>query len=259
MIVVTGSEGFIGRNLVSELKHRGEYVFEIDPNKSFPDVEMEVSSVTHIYHLGAISSTTETDVEKLYKHNVEFSVRLFEIAIDYGIPVSYASSAAVYGNGQGPINLYGASKLTVDLWVQNNIDRFKSIRGYRFFNVYGEGEEDKIKVGQASPISTFFHQAKTTGQIKLFETHDGCRDFIWVGDVCRIMLEDERQSGIYDCGTRDPQYFHMIANWVAEKTGAEIIKIPTPDSIKKNYQERSCAQETDGKCISVKDYISRLE
>lgn len=257
MIVVTGAEGFIGKNLVKllEEKHPSECLLQIDIDDPYK-YQWMAKNVSHVYHLGAISSTTETDFEKLYAHNTFYSICLFEWCIEHQIPVSYASSAATYGNGKGPINLYGASKLTVDIWVQNNINRFKSVHGYRFFNVYGEGEDHKI--GQASPISTFIKQAKETGQIKLFETHDGCRDFIWVGDVCRIMINDLRPSGIYDCGTRSPQYFSTVANLVAQKYGAEIIRIPTPEHIKQNYQEKTCATETDGACLSVEDYINSL-
>lgn len=257
MIIVTGANGFIGKNLIKRLeeKHPDEFVAKIDLN--WPDGYLAVPDpmlVTHVYHLGAISSTTETDFKKLYKYNVEYSVNLFEWCIEHQIPVSYASSAAVYGNDKGPINLYGASKLTVDIWVRDNIDRFKSVHGYRFFNVYGEGEDHKV--GQSSPVSAFIKQAKETGQIKLFETHDGLRDFIWVGDVCRIMMDEKRPSGIYDCGTRFPQYFSHIARLIAKKYGAEIVRIPTPEHIKKNYQYKTCASETDGKCISIGDYIS---
>lgn len=254
MIVVTGASGFIGTNLIKRLSGT---IASIDIDGAYNYLMLDPKKITHVYHLGAISSTTETDFEKLYKHNVYYSISLFEWCIKHQIPVSYASSAATKGNGQGPINLYGASKLTVDIWAQNNIERFKSVHGYRFFNVYGEGEDHKI--GQASPVSTFIKQAKETGQIKLFQTHDGCRDFIWVGDVCRIMLEENRPSGIYDCGTRRPQYFSWIAHLVAEKYGAEIVRIPTPEHIQKTYQERTCATETDGMCISVEDYLASID
>lgn len=259
MIVVTGADGFIGKNIIDQLKiiHPDTFiaVTDIKTHKHYLWIS-NPENVEHVYHLGAISSTTESDVGKIYTYNIKASIDLFEWCIEHQIPVSYASSAATKGNGQGPINLYGASKLMVDIWVQNNIERFKSVHGYKFFNVYGQGEDHKI--GQASPVSTFIKQAKETGQIKLFQTHDGCRDFIWVGDVCRIMLEESRPSGIYDCGTGNPQYFSSIANLVAEKYGAEIIRIPTPDHIKQNYQEKTCATETDGACISVEDYINSL-
>lgn len=260
MIIVTGANGFIGKNLIERLEvlHPNEFIAKIDIDAPYnfriiPDPMI----VTHVYHMGAISSTTEMDIEKIYKYNIKYSIDLFEWCIEHRIPVSYASSAATKGNGDGPINLYGASKLTVDLWVENNINRFKSVHGYRFFNVYGKGEDHKI--GQGSPISTFIKQAKETGQIKLFNTHDGCRDFIWVGDVCRIMLSETRRSGIYDCGTRRPRYFSWIAHLVAKKYGAEIVRIPTPEHIKKTYQEKTCAIETDGLCISVDDYLSSID
>ena len=257
MIVVTGSEGFIGKSLVKELWRRGERVFEIDRHNKDAYKDIVPHNVDMVYHLGALSSTTETNVDDIYNLNIKYSIDLFNWCIQNSIPVSYASSASVYGNGKGPLNYYALSKLTVDLWVKDNLDRFKSIKGYRFFNVYGEGEDHKG--GQASPITQFTKQAKETGAIKVFsEDGNGVRDFIWVGDVCRIMIEDGRSSGIYDVGTKDPMSFTSVAKTVAAKYNASIITIPFPSHLKEKYQFYTCASETDGKCISVKDYIDGL-
>ena len=129
-------------------------------------------------HMGAISSTTETNEEALNSYNVEFSIRLFEKAIEHGIPVKYASSASVYGNrddgGLDPLNLYAKSKVAVDLWVSENIDRFDLIQGFRFFNVYGLGEEHKGN--QRSPVSKFAEQAVQNGVIEIFEGSENCRE-----------------------------------------------------------------------------------
>ena len=53
------------------------------------------------------------------KSNTEFSLNLFQLAIEHQIPVKYASSASVYGmtnDTMNPLNYYAISKLTVDYW-----------------------------------------------------------------------------------------------------------------------------------------------
>ena len=102
--------------------------------------------------------------------NVEFSQWILEQAIKYKIPIKYASSASVYGHTlteMNPLNYYAISKLTVDYWVQDHMDEFELVQGFRYFNVYGEGEEDKGD--QASPVHKFTKQIKEDGKIKLFE------------------------------------------------------------------------------------------
>jgi ADP-L-glycero-D-manno-heptose 6-epimerase len=212
-----------------------------------------------IIHQGAISSTTETNINKIHSWNVDYSLLLFEHAIQYGIPVKYASSASVYGNQQGifnPLNYYAISKLQVDYWVIDNLDKFSSIQGFRYFNVYGDGEEDKGD--QASPVSKFTKQIKETGKLKLFEGSDNfLRDFICVNDVVKIVLCNNKPSGVYDLGTSKPVSFQYVAECVSEKYNGEIEYVPFPDHLKGKYQDYTCAKNEwdDYEFISIRDYL----
>lgn len=262
MLVVTGSKGFIGSNLVKQIKEKyANEVVEIDIDNKEEIFDLDWSEIKHIFHMGAISSTTEKDVRKFYEYNVDYTIRLLEKCIEHSVAISYASSASVYGNLRGginPLNQYALSKTTVDMWVEDHNAEFTNfVRGYRFFNVYGEGEDHKGD--QASPIHKFVKQAKETGKIEIFdEDGDGCRDFVWVGDVCRILVDDERDSGIYDLGTCNPLHFSEVAEMVAEKFDAEVVKIPFPEHLQNKYQYHTCADETDARNKWVKDYINEL-
>ena len=220
MIILTGYEGFIGKAFEKKLDPENLYRVGQSGADLFLEQYEDWDKVELILHQGAISSTVETDLNKIHKYNVDFSIKLFEKAIEHQIPVKYASSASVYGTSSNyemnPLNYYAISKLQVDYWVLDNIDKFKSIQGFRYFNVYGDGEEKKGD--QASPVSKFTKQLFESGKLKLFKgSTNYFRDFICVDDIVNIVLDNDKPSGIYDLGTSDPVSFEQVAEWVSAK------------------------------------------
>jgi len=260
VIIVTGSEGFIGKNFINAIKK--DEILSIDRHNchNFLSKFKDWDKVTLILHQGALSSTTEKNIRLLYNYNINYSINLFEKAIQYNIPVKYASSASVYGNMNGvfnPINHYALSKLQVDYWVQDNIDRFSLIQGFRYFNVYGNGEEHKGN--QASPVSKFSWQAEENGIIKLFENSDlFIRDFICVKDVVDIVLNNSKSSGIYDLGTSNPISFQEVAEHVGYLYNSSIETIPFPKHLIGKYQTYTCAKKEwgDYKFTTVEEYLN---
>lgn len=114
MILVTGHKGFIGRNLKKYLEDQGDWVYGFDavdgdPIELAKDVPWE--KITKIYHQGAISNTTELDVLKVMRWNVQSSVEIFEKAIKHKIPVHYASSGSVYGQSMAVHKTYDYNPL----------------------------------------------------------------------------------------------------------------------------------------------------
>ena len=244
MIILTGIDGFIAKYVRSHLNGAILYLTEdncFDILKNF----RAWPSVKYIYHLGAISDTTCADIPKIYKYNIQFTLELFQKAIQYRIPVRYASSASIYGNLSNkinPLNYYSMSKATIDLWVEDNIKSFSHIQGLRFFNVYGNGEEKKGN--QASPISKFRKEIKEKGTITIFEDSD-CfyRDFICVEDVADIMVHNKLGSGIYDLGTSKPISFATVARLVQQRYGGTIQTISFPEHLVGKYQTSTKARE----------------
>jgi ADP-L-glycero-D-manno-heptose 6-epimerase len=242
MIILTGSSGFIGQNF---LKHLSDTVIPVEKDDCFRFLRTftEWDKVKLIIHQGALSSTTERNIYTLHHHNVAFTLQLFEYALRYEIPVKYASSASVYGNTQGeinPLNYYAITKLQIDYFVRDNLDRFPLIQGFRYFNVYGQGEDHKGD--QASPISKFTKQIRETGKLQLFEGSEGfLRDFVCVDDVVDVVLNNGAGSGIYDLGTGKPISFQEVAELVTKKEGGTIEYIPFPDHLVGKYQTHTSA------------------
>jgi ADP-L-glycero-D-manno-heptose 6-epimerase len=260
LIILTGSEGFIGKNFLKALDGQRILIVNQQDCHYFLSNFNAWDQVKLILHQGAISSTTEKNVRLLYNYNIEFTLALLEKARDHSIPIKYASSASVYGNMDGifnPINHYALSKLQIDYWVQDHIDEFVSIQGFRYFNVYGDGEDHKGD--QASPVSKFTKQIKETGSLKLFEGSDQFkRDFVCVNDVVDIVLNNDKPSGIYDLGTSNPISFADVANAVAARYNGSIEIVPFPDHLVGKYQSYTCAKPEWGnhRFTTLEEYLN---
>lgn len=271
MKLVTGHKGFIGRNLVKYLEAQGDKVYGFDavdgdPIEQAKDVPWD--EITQVYHLGAISNTTELDVLKVQRWNVESSIQIMEWAIMKNIPVTYASSGSVYGNSMyrtrqyeyNPLNYYALSKLTVDYWVKENLSRFKApVVGLRYFNVYGMDEKKDDFC--TSPVYRFSEQAKATGVIKIFEGSEKTyRDFVCVEDVVQLTARRYREHGTYDVGCGTAISFLDVAIMVAKKYNATIQFIPFPEIIKGKYQKYSLARpHFDGHdFVQVHEFVQRM-
>ena len=258
MIILTGDEGFIGKKFLEKLSDKE--VIKVEKRNSWHFRTFnQWQEVELILHQGAISDTTCTNLKAFNHFNVEFTEWLCEQAIKYQIPIKYASSASVYGNTSdtiNPLNYYAISKVISDYWVQDHMDEFKLIQGFRYFNVYGDGEDHKGD--QASPVSKFTKQIKETETLKLFKGSDRyLRDFIYVDDVVDIVLNNDKPSGIYDLGTSNPISFQEVGELVAKKYNGTIEYIPFPKHLEGKYQEYTRAKKEwgDYKFKTVEDYI----
>lgn len=272
MIVVTGGEGFIGGNLITELIIRGYFGDNENPDKDIISLDiknMELDNIFNwlmqhgteidaVFHLGAITDTTEFDRNKFDQFNVASSMYIWNICSAYKIPLIYASSAATYGDGSlgfddeediirlQPLNPYGWSKQQFDVWAEMQDLHPPFWCGLKFFNVYGFGEAHKGKM--ASMVFHTFNQIDDSKKVKLFKSHrpeynDGgqLRDFIYVDDivdVCIWMFENKPESGIYNVGTGKARTFNALAEAVFMALGQKIniSYINTPLNIRDKYQ-----------------------
>jgi len=246
-ILVTGSNGFIGKNMVDALTPHHE-VFKNEWGMSFP----KVKGLDWVIHLGAISSTTETDISRICRQNVEFSIKLYEECIKNNVKFQFASSASVYGiesefketSPINPQNHYARSKALFERYVEFRKAPITT-QVFRYFNVYGPQEEHKGS--QASPHTRFMYQAKTGDKIKLFKGSDKFfRDFIHVNQVVRNHQKffNIEESGVWNFGTGIERSFQDVATEVSLRTGADIEYIDFPENLKGNYQKFTKADTT---------------
>jgi ADP-L-glycero-D-manno-heptose 6-epimerase len=238
-----------------------------------------------LYHMGACSSTTETDMKYLQENNVEYSIALARWCLNNNVRYVYASSAATYGDGElgfdddislipklKPLNKYGFSKQLFDLWViENNYsDKFA---GLKYFNVYGPNENHKGDM--RSMVNKTYGQIVETGKLKLFkslkpEYNDGeqMRDFVYVKDAVDMTIffdaENEigkSRNGIFNIGSGEASTWIRLATAIFKALNREpdIEFIDMPDSMKDQYQYYSKANLTKLRNAGYKNRIMTLE
>ena len=281
MIVVTGAAGFIGSCLVSRLNKAGydNIVVVDDFSKTEKAKNLEGKTliskvgrkdfiswlkdfggeVDFIYHIGARTDTTEFNKQIFDELNVNYSIDIWNLCVEFNIPLVYASSAATYGLGEFgykddhnvipnlvPLNPYGDSKNDFDKWVLKQTKTPPFWAGLKFFNVYGPNEYHKGRM--ASVIFHTFRQINENGGMKLFRSHnpdytDGgqLRDFVYVKDVvevCLFLMNDKPTSGIYNLGSGKARTFLDLAKNTFKNVGKpeNIDFIDTPIDIRDKYQ-----------------------
>lgn len=246
-ILVTGHRGFIGSHMYDTLKRDGYEVFGHDMDDPRPNIY----NFDWVIHMGAISSTTETNVEKIMRYNYDFSCDLLDECIFRNVNFQFASSASIYGLNKrfsedspvDPRTPYSWSKYMFERYALKQTRNLKRsvIQMFRYFNVYGDNEEHKGT--QASPYTQFRLQKEKSGKIKLFHNSENYyRDFIPVKDIVNYHRRffNVEESGIWNLGTGEVKSFYEVALNVT----APIEYIPMPENLKHSYQEFTCADLT---------------
>lgn len=288
-ILITGCSGFIGRHAVSYALKNGYGVVGLDikdlgvshPNLRFirgsitdnKAVQRAAKGCDYVVHLAAATSLPDFqyNLYRDYGINVVGFLNVIEAARKNKCrKFVYASSSAVYldeYSEESEIDIrklrnhYGKSKLIDDAISDSYIDSGNlSAVGLRYFNIYGPGEEVKLR---PSPVTQFIASKKKGDTITLFGDGKQAKDFIHIDDVIRItfkLMASRRSLGVYNVGTGIATSFLSVARMMKPK---RILFVKNPYKSSYIYylkaDTKRLLKEIGGyKFISVKDGVSRL-
>jgi ADP-L-glycero-D-manno-heptose 6-epimerase len=281
-VLVTGAAGFIGSALVWALNQRGVEKILVADRVDHPEKQRNIAllrfdglldpdellrgvvershrldQIRTVFHLGACSSTTETDVEYLKRNNYQYTKELAAWALARNARFIYASSAATYGDGaEGmedgaehldryhPLNAYGCSKHLFDLYARDQ-GLFDRIVGLKYFNVFGPNEDHKGEM--RSLANKAFEEIQKTGCIKLFKSYhrdhkDGefGRDFLYVKDAVEMTLyfAESETAGLFNIGSGEIHTWNQLAHaiFAALDVPPKIKYIAMPEELRGRYQ-----------------------
>ncbi|MBD3427170.1 MAG: ADP-glyceromanno-heptose 6-epimerase [Candidatus Omnitrophica bacterium] len=318
MIVLTGGAGFIGSCFLRKLNDEGItdilVVDQLDRSEKWRNLlgkkyrdyrqkdeflslveENSIPSPKAVVHMGACSSTTETDSDIFIKDNYEYSKKLARWALSRKAPFLYASSAATYGNGSSgykddeggldslrPLNMYGYSKHMFDLWAREE-SLLGKMTGIKFFNVFGPNEYHKGEM--MSVICKKYPELVKDDRITLFKSYreeypDGGqkRDFVYIKDTIEVMwflFTNPNITGIYNLGSGRARSWNDLARAMftahygtAENEG-KIEYVDMPGELRPKYQyyteadltklrEAGCDHQFMSLEEAVRDYVRYL-
>ncbi|MBF0182892.1 MAG: ADP-glyceromanno-heptose 6-epimerase [Magnetococcales bacterium] len=302
MYIVTGGAGFIGSNIVAGLNqeghnhilvvdnlHKGDKFLNLrdlniadfmDKNEFRERVRhgyFQDKAIKAIFHQGACSDTMEYDGRYMMDNNFTYSKEVLQLALDKGVPLIYASSAAVYGasttfvedpQNEKPLNVYGYSKLLFDRHVEQLRPQIHStVVGLRYFNVYGPREQHKGRM--ASMVYQLYQQLRSSGVAQLFAGSGGYgdgeqrRDFISVADVVRINLSLARKNNLQavcNVGTGLSRSFNDIARHLCHLLGQGSIHYKAmPEGLAKKYQNFTEADVSRLRSLGFAEPFTTLE
>ncbi len=236
--LVTGGAGFIGSHIVRGLLKRGDHVVVLDNlstgrRSNLDDLAVEfiegdirdrdvvrraMHAVEVVHHHAAYISSPGSleEPEECYEINLIGSVNVLAAARRAGVRrVVMASSAAVYGEAEGPVGEqdgadpgtpYAASKLAMEGAAALYTRTFQiPTICLRYFNVYGPRQSLESAYAAAIPIFITAMLGKESATI--YGDGGQSRDFVYVEDVvhANILASEVRGSegGVFNIASGD--------------------------------------------------------
>lgn len=169
-ILITGSNGFIGKNLKSHLQEiENVEIVEYDKNDSFEKIEKNITDIDFIFHLAGINRPQTK--EEFYQGNTDLTKKIVDLIKDKNIPLVITSSIQATKD-----NDYGKSKKLAEDYIKENLKKYYI---YRLHNVFGKW----CMPNYNSVVATFCYNIANDLEITINDENT-CLDLIYIDDVC---------------------------------------------------------------------------
>lgn len=291
-ILVTGSSGFIGSHIAADAVRQEYSVVGIDIKKYGHEqkgVDFRLGDVAdrkfvraivkegfdYIIHLAAetVSLEFERNLQRAYDVNVGGFLNVIDAAREFGCRhFLYASSSYVYFpdnrfsedlvlDFKVRRNHYAKSKMINEMLADSYHDVYKMrTTGFRFFNVYGDGEESKNDY--TSIVTKFLNFNKKGETLTLYGDGTQAKDLVNIDDVSRIMfmMIDKSKHTVYNIGTGKEIAYKDVAAWI-NKDNVKCVPNPltTYQSFSRSDNRRLFDTIGEYKFIQVKEWIEKAK
>jgi len=190
-ILVTGSKGFIGRNLVRHLKSNSLHtIFEFSREDLLEDLEKIINKIDIVFHLAGLNKKTNN--EDFKKVNNKLTRKICKIIEkNVNTKIYYASSTQAEMN-----NEYGSSKKESEKIILelNNFHKNK-IAILRLPGIFGMG----CKPNYNSVVATFCFNVLNKIPLNIIEPYKEI-EIVFIEDLCEqlaFLIENNDYQNIY--------------------------------------------------------------
>lgn len=257
LVLIIGGNGFIGKNLAKALKKSEFKVIVFDASPKDPDYDVDefylgnthnhfskLSELIHrvdvVYHLGWNSTpqTANDSPLKDLEDNVSNNLKLLVEIAKYKTTKKFiflSSGGTIYGDNdshlikesqhKNPINAYGISKLTFELYIQ----LFERISGLNYLilrpsNIYGPGA--RISQSQGA-IPLFINQLIHRKPINVWGDGENVRDYLYIDDLISALISlidynpKNNQPKVFNVGSGVGTSTNELIKTIFRVTGAQ--------------------------------------
>ena len=179
-ILITGSKGFIGKNLIAELKNRGYInILEYDKEDEYERLDKYCKEADFIYHLAGVNRPKEQS--EFMEGNSGFTLLLLATLKKHNNTCPVMISSSIQAEIDNP---YGISKRSgEDLLLKYNKETQAKILIYRFPNVFGKW----CRPNYNSAVATFCYNISRDLSISISDP-DFKMTLVYIDDVVNELI-----------------------------------------------------------------------
>ena len=231
-ILVTGSEGFLGKILSKKLLLEGHEIipYDISLGKDILDFKQlyeDMSNCDVCIHLAAIADLyiAEVNPELTLKINVKATEKLIQFANELDVRILFSSTVCAYGNNGedictessplAPTEIYAKSKVEAEKMFYNDLEKHSILRLATF---YGPNMRESLAV------SVFINSILNGKEIRIHGNGLQTRCYTHVEDICSgiITVLNSKTNGIFNISTEEETSVNELVNLISKITGNEI-------------------------------------
>lgn len=173
-VLVTGSNGFIGKNLISHLQECKDIeIVTYDIEDDFSKIESNIDDIKYIFHLAGVNRPQSP--EEFYHGNTDLTKRIVDLIKDKDISLIVTSSIQAIRD-----NDYGKSKKLAEDYIIANLNNYYI---YRLHNVFGKW----CRPNYNSVVATFCHNIANNLDITINDPNVEL-ELVYIDDICKEFL-----------------------------------------------------------------------